>query len=202
MLVVDNIKIKYSQEGYLPNYPPHLISDEEMCEAFLVNEFSYFKDMYPLVDENLKSEYELLINAFKYHIVRFLTKVEEFYSELPNWVYSYMLGQVVTNMSEQEDRHYFLAGIHSDNIEDILTIESQQQCYKYSKRYVNKLDKSERFVYLDEILNGFSDSEKSTIQSEFDKWGVVFSEYGELMIRPPSMFGEQNIIKMIRLHSR
>lgn len=34
--VHDVIKIKYAREGYLPNYPYHLISDEEMCEAFLI----------------------------------------------------------------------------------------------------------------------------------------------------------------------
>ena len=35
MLVHDLIKIKLVRAGYLPNYPYHLISDKEMCEAFI-----------------------------------------------------------------------------------------------------------------------------------------------------------------------
>lgn len=31
----DVIKIQYTREGYLPNYPYHMISDEEMCDAFI-----------------------------------------------------------------------------------------------------------------------------------------------------------------------
>lgn len=31
----DIIKIKYVREGWLPNWPYHLISDQEMCDAFL-----------------------------------------------------------------------------------------------------------------------------------------------------------------------
>lgn len=33
--VHDVIKIKYAREGYLPDLPYHLISDEEMCDAFI-----------------------------------------------------------------------------------------------------------------------------------------------------------------------
>ena len=35
MSILDNVKIKYIQEGYLPNYPYHLISDIEAFNAFL-----------------------------------------------------------------------------------------------------------------------------------------------------------------------
>ena len=31
----DTIKIMYTRQGYLPDYPYHLISDEEMCDAFI-----------------------------------------------------------------------------------------------------------------------------------------------------------------------
>ena len=41
MFTHDVIKQMYTLEGYLPNYPPHLISDEEMFEAFLPTK--YFK---------------------------------------------------------------------------------------------------------------------------------------------------------------
>ena len=219
MLAINNIKIKYSQEGYLPNYPPHLISDEEMCEAFLSNRdteskeldsstYVYFDDMYPLYNEDLESEYNLLINALRFHIVRFLTKVESFYSDLPDWVYSYMLGQVINDSSDKADIHYFLVGIHRDNMDDVLTPESQEACYKISKRYVNKLDREYKYLDLFELLNEvdkqskkpiYSDADKEIIYSELDKWKVAVPDSGQIMIRPPSMFGEQNIIKLIRL---
>lgn len=33
--VHDVIKIRYTREGYMPNWPYHLLSDEEMCDAFI-----------------------------------------------------------------------------------------------------------------------------------------------------------------------
>lgn len=33
--VNDTIKILYTRQGYLPDYPYHLVSDEEMCDAFI-----------------------------------------------------------------------------------------------------------------------------------------------------------------------
>ena len=35
MFIHDLIKIKYIREGYLPNYPYHMISDEEVFNAFI-----------------------------------------------------------------------------------------------------------------------------------------------------------------------
>lgn len=31
----DVVKIKYTREGYVQNYPSHLLSDDEMCDGFL-----------------------------------------------------------------------------------------------------------------------------------------------------------------------
>lgn len=210
MLAIDNIKIKYSQEGFLPNYPPHLISDEEMCEAFLPNlnsdskAFSYFKHTYKLTNDNLADEYECLMNALRFHIARFLSSVESFKVDLPDWVYSYMLGQVVNRFSDVEDRHYFLVGINRDNMDDILTPESQLACYRISERYVNKLDKYTRFFDVNLELKDYSDKDKQIILDEFETWGVNYldpkDKNPKIYIRPPSMFGEQNIIKIIRVN--
>ena len=59
-LLHDIIKIKYTRLGYLPNYPYHLISDEEMFNAFIdldsesasgsgspSTEAYFFEDYYP-----------------------------------------------------------------------------------------------------------------------------------------------------------
>lgn len=212
MLAVDNIKIKYSEEGYLPDYPPHLISNKEMCEAFLPSDatmqkaqesgqdiWSYFQDIYPLANESLANEYNLLVNAIKYHFVRFLTTIDSFYLDLPNWVYSYMLGHVVNQQSSQEDRHYFLSGIGMDNIDDIIDEAVQLKTYQFSQRWYNKLSKSSKLEKKSDILSGLSSSEQTTVLGEFEYWGVTFDDYNNIVIRPPSMFGEQTIIKLIRL---
>ena len=73
----NNIKIKYVNLGYLPNWPYHLISDEEMFDAFMSNVVidksecrydetsksyvgsklesgqGFFFDNYPLLDEEV-----------------------------------------------------------------------------------------------------------------------------------------------------
>ena len=213
MLAVDNIKIKYSEEGYLPDYPSHLISNEEMCEAFLPSNaavksaqesgetiWSYFEMTYPLVNQELQSEYDTLVNAIKYHFVRFLTKVDSFYSDLPNWVYSYMMGHVVNHQSSQEDRHYFLSGIGMDNIDDIINADVQLQTYKFSQKWYNKLSPSSKISNLATVLSDLSSNDQSILTKEFEKWGVVFESNDNIIIRPPSMFGEQNLIKLIRLN--
>ena len=53
-LTKDSIKIKYTREGYLPNYPYHMISDEEMFKAFLdvENQSGFFYDNYPILEDS------------------------------------------------------------------------------------------------------------------------------------------------------
>ena len=54
MMIHDIIKINLSRGGYLPDYPPHLISDEEMCHAFISHEgtnrgiIDWFHSNYPV----------------------------------------------------------------------------------------------------------------------------------------------------------
>lgn len=200
MLAKDIVKIKFSQEGYLPNYPPHLISDEEMCQAFLTNEISYFYDTYILKVPEFQDQFELLINAMKYHIARFLSSVETWQKDLPNWVYSYMLGHVVNDNSDVKDRHDFLVKLNTDNMDDEITADAQIVCYNFSLQWVNKLNKTVRIEYLDENLEEYAESEKSQINSELEFWGVSKDESGNIISRPPTMFGEPHVIKLLRLN--
>lgn len=208
MLAKDNIKIKYSQEGYLPNYPPHLISDEEMFEAFLTSEYAYFYDNYPLKTANLSDNdkelleisYSNLINAFRYFIARHVSSIESWRIDIPDWVYSYMLGEVVTDTSIQADRHYLLVGLNTDNIEDEITPKSQLACYHMSKRYTNKLDRAFKEDNISHLISVFDYSDQIIIQKEFEKWGVEVKANGWIDKRPPTMFGESHIIKLIRLN--
>lgn len=169
MLLHDIIKIKYSNEGYLPNYPPHLISDEEMIDAFLNNDISYFHTNYKLLNPDLQCAYDNIIKAFEYHFNNYLNNNDP----IPDWVYTYMLGDVITQFSNVKDRHLLLIGLNEDNIDDEITASAQSKCLQMSQIYVNKLPKHEKEIELEN--------------------GEVF------YTRPPTIFGEPHIVKMIRL---
>lgn len=49
-IVNDIIKIKYVREGYMQNYPPHLLSDREMVDAFLKIEGEIPQGLKPAVE--------------------------------------------------------------------------------------------------------------------------------------------------------
>ena len=70
ILVHDYIKIKYTREGYLPDYPYHMISDDEMIEAFMKSDSDegFFFDNYYVKDESLKEQYTTLVQTIRFHI--------------------------------------------------------------------------------------------------------------------------------------
>lgn len=116
-------KIKYSEEGYLPYYPYHMISDSEMVDAFIFNKSNFFSDNYPMPCESLREDYESL----KSFIQRECEKLALGASEtLPNWIWTYMLGYVVGPESPQKDVHDLLVGLNLDNLYD----EFNESVYK------------------------------------------------------------------------
>lgn len=250
--IEDIIKIKYCEEGYLPNYPYHLISDEELFNAFIeVNqrfvgdnetfefsldpicesvsqvtvdgvirnegwryEFEYIENgqlrrlnyynpmqkpvaSYVVFDEGhqpgqnvelcvytgnridgadyFHTNYPKLevINSLAYdnleHYIRncITTKVDDrphndadIY-QIPEWIYSYMLGEVINSHSEQKDVHDLLVLLGMDNIDDEFTGTIYTSIYRESEEWLQKT---------------FSDEE-----------------------RPATMFGEPHVIKSLRL---
>lgn len=150
-MVHDVIKIKYSESGYLPNYPPHLISDDEMCDAFMQypegdnawEEFknstniSFYRDMYPVIDGTLDDDYRKLAEGIADEISKFKASLEDD-RRLPDWVYSYMLGIVLTKNSPQLDMHDMLVNMGIDNQMDEFTPECAQMCLKISDYQINK----------------------------------------------------------------
>lgn len=103
MLIVDTLKIKYIQSGYLPNWPYHLISDLELINAFIVNQSNYFDDNYKIdtKDEEIIDAYDELKANIMYHVNSCLE--ESSLSLLPEWVFSYMIGSVVCSTSELKE---------------------------------------------------------------------------------------------------
>lgn len=163
------IKINLSKEGYLPNLPPHLISDEEMCDAFLPkltdgesSKPSYFYDNYPCISDTLSDDYHELVSCIDYHLNKLRDSVDSEYI-LPDWIYSYMLGAAVSVNSNVRDRHDLLVLLNLDNIDDEFTLETAVSCLSVSREWLHRLP--------------------------FDK----------LDHRPPTMFGENHIIKSLRL---
>lgn len=196
----DRIKIHLVREGYLPNYPYHLISDEEMCDAFFNknNEaMSYFHATYPRTIGNAvgeainvvdckgkaiakKTPYEILEDAIEYYMNKLKTTKDDA-CVLPDWVYSYMLGAVISIHSDPLDIHDLITPLGVDNIDDVFTPEAAIQCYNTSKKWLKQ-----------HLINEW---EHNDIGADVSKCP------GCLNLRPPTMFGEPHVIKSIRLDS-
>lgn len=136
------IKIKYIDEGYLPDYPYHLISDEEMFEAFMkvdqenvLQDTCFFKDNYVCLDSVLEEDYVTLADEIRYHIYEYL---EDNTYKIPDWVYSYMLGECICDTSPVEDRHDYLVLLGLDNVDDEMNGEIQARTLEISRGWINK----------------------------------------------------------------
>lgn len=190
--------MKLVLEGYLPNYPYHLISDEEMCDAFLTYpwydyrtpeqilakyemsddekwerflegvEPCYFRDNYPYIEyDPIKGvsgssmdHYRTLVESMVYHFNALKRSLDDSYV-LPDWIYSYMLSNVISINSLQLDKHNMFVLLGVDNDFDEYRDDSAQACYLKSKQWLEKT--------------------------------------GEIANRPPTMFGEPHVLKCLRL---
>ena len=195
MLVHDIIKIKYVNLGYIKkNYPYHLISDEEMFNAFvdlgtgfvssLIDPDARFFDSYypnPFTADDyyyktnsagevieeipLSGEYDKLkayiISSINDYL-KYVGTSEEADHKVPNWVYTYMLGEVIYQQSEYLDIQDLLALLGCTNTENEFTKDACIRCYSTSLNYISTLT---------------------------------------IGIRPPTVFGEPHVIKNLRLES-
>lgn len=147
LLAHDIIKIMYVEQGYLPDYPYHLISDEEMFDAFIFADDNFFSTTYPC-PRDMQSQYNELVTAIKYHIQQYLNNqlssaAESTYT-LPDWIHSYMLGIVVSPSSPELDRHDLFVLLGMDNLDDEFTSEIYQAIYRISTKWTYKLPVTER----------------------------------------------------------
>ena len=207
--IYDLVKIKYIREGYLPDLPYHLVSNNEMYEAFLsydtkTNTYKgYFTEIYPApTDSVLLRHYNILIKAIYRHLCiakglethslkeydtdetivitdsylvssgmikpitasKSVSATNYTFLGLPNWIYAYMLGNVISDRSDDEMDYEDL--LKTFNVKNF--VDMQYDCYKVSKGWLQKLPDS--LIY-----------------------------YNAELIRPASIFGEPHIIKAIRL---
>ena len=195
MMIHDILKIKYVNLGYLKkNYPYHLISDEEMFNAFidvgtgftssLIDpEVRFFDIYYPNPfspgDEyrrtnsagdvieviDIYAEYQRLKDYIATSIKTYLQYYgtpEEADHKLPDWIYTYMLGEVVYNQSEYLDIQDTLTLLGCSNIDNEFTKQACAACYATSLKYISTL---------------------------------------KVGLRPPTVFGEPHVIKQLRLEN-
>lgn len=168
----DTIKVNLIQQGYLPNYPYHLISDEEMCDAFIKEDGTgYFYDYYPLVDDSLKSPYDNLVKAIMHYINECKQpQVDEYV--FPDWVYSYMLGSVISVNSDGYDIQDLADMLNIQVDYGIFSPSLSSACYQVSQEWLKKVTPDSRYLRTeDETLD----------------------------LRPPTIFGEPHVIKYLRL---
>lgn len=176
MFIHDVIKIQYVNEGYLKDYPPCLLADSEMCDAFLPisypvsdeawqgfmspDTFCMFKDYYPLLDPELEDEYRALVESIAYYISIFKSDLSD-NASMPDWVYAYMNESVIGPRSDERDIMDLakLLNLKVDEFDNVMAAA----CYHVSEAWLQKL------IDVDEH-------------------------------RVPTMFGEPHVIKSLRLN--
>lgn len=190
MLVHDLIKIKLAREGYLPNYPYHLISTEEMFGSIGIDEpksgfYQFFDDYYPKPDDSeLSQVWEELHKTIVFYLQRYLYDRD---LKIPDWVYSYMLGAVIGPQSEVLDIHDLILPLNVDNIDDEFDIEQEQACYLVSKRWIAQTQQKVEYEITKEDIETY----KLPVS--------LFKDGDKIQLRPPTIFGEPHVIKSVRL---
>lgn len=160
----DLIKIQYIRQGYLPNIPYHLISDDEMLNAFLggIPDDGFMPDNYDqMTDEELivvldfkysklhgyfinrypcPSDTNVNLKLAYYWLIQSILDNIKYQSvgiyRIPDWIYSYMLGVPISDSSDIRDKHNFLTLIDMDNIYDTFDEAAAKKCNEISTKYL------------------------------------------------------------------
>lgn len=214
-LLHDIIKIKYTRLGYLPNYPYHLIDDTEMFNAFIGlsdsedNTERFFEDYYPnpFLDKDiiydsptgehisLRGEYVRLkayiVNIINDYLNHLGTAEQDDYI-IPDWVYSYMLGEVIYNTpGEPDDFEY-------KDIHDALLLLIDN-VFIDGNRIIDEAgdDDLTQLLRDNHINNKFNRLDCTRCYIESTKYISTLTTG----IRPPTVFGEPHVIKQLRLEN-
>lgn len=220
-LIHDIIKIKYIELGYLPDQPYHLISDAEMCDAFIhrddrgysvydpvtqhdlysddIKVSGYFVDNYNLEGMktckqyfSMQQSYVELVRAMLHYTSDLRSSFELEYV-LPNWMYQFMIGSVIHSTSPEKDRHDSLVLFEEDNIDDEFTPEFYDKVFMSSKYYIDKLPRTA--VRLSEGLSSDLYQYPDVIQETQSDESVAIS----LVVPVPSPFVTPSTVKYARL---
>ena len=207
MLVHDILKIRYSDDGYLINYPPHLISEEEMFDAFMnASGEGYFTDNYPYM---LEAEQADNYNQLVLSIMSYIFLYELFDETIPDWVYSYMLGETISINNDKLDIHDLSVALHTPNVEDAFTDACSAACFSVSTAWIGNSQTNiiDLTKYDSDILNSKFIPKLQSIELLYpvDNERVLYDVYvkneRKIYARPATMFGEPHVLKSLRLKS-
>lgn len=136
MHIHDIIKIMYVNIGFLPDYPYHLISDDEMFDAFL-KEGGFFATYYPCPGREFEKAYDELFNYIEDSILAYK---EDNTNAIPDWVYSYMIMRPITYQSSIEDIDYLceMCNISFSNGLPVFNEDVARVCYDISVKWLQK----------------------------------------------------------------
>lgn len=220
-LIHDTIKIKYIELGYLPDIPYHLISDAEMCNAFLhrdadgysvfdpdsqstlyendIKVSGYFVDVYNLSYMKNCNHYTLMQQYYvemvraMLHYIDDLTSTFETEYVLPTWMYQYMVGSVIHSGSSDKDRHDSLVLFDCDNINDEFTSDFHERVLAGSEFWINTVKRD--FIPISTELASGMNYYPDVIKEKRDNGSEVTS----LLLPVPSPFVTPHAIKYARL---
>ena len=117
-------------------YYPDPFTDDDYCIRRWTAPDGTVKE----VQVAMKPVYETLVASIKNNILNYLKLLgtpDEI--SLPDWVYTYMLGEVVYNKSDYLDIEDTLELLGCDNLDNEFTKEACIVCYKTSLNYISSL---------------------------------------------------------------
>lgn len=194
----DVIKIQYTRQGYLPDYPYHMISDEEMCDAFIrlpESDSSYItSDFFGSNSSKTKTTVDWFthflndttdIMWFNTHYPLIDDSIKQLYKELVNRIF-YEIQEFKNNVNDDRvlpDWVYsYMLGIVIGPESDKLDIHD----------FISSMgvDNIEDDYTLDACIECYK------ISKEWLKKTIVGKDE---TLRPPTIFGEPHVLKSIRL---
>lgn len=210
----DIIKIKYVREGWLPNWPYHLISDQEMCDAFLTKTDKVVQQQLFIVDsyEKLRTYLTTMLGYSGYmmsaYIIPYLKTCEEY-----DFKWDEEFGNAIKDLVVGLES---LCSSFKKEVETNLEATLPDWVYSYMIGRVfgprlkddditNVRELHDLFVLLD-LVDG--DSNVDNLEDEFTPIaGYACYQVSKRWIaklpndqkRPYGMFGEPHVIKSLRL---
>lgn len=193
IFVHDIIKIKYINEGYIKNYPPSLLSDGDMVRAFMsYYDYDYrtpaeIRDGVTLSNDERWRRFlegsEICYFRDNYPLID--PSLEAPYRKLVDSICSYLK----EFLDSTEDEPVLPDWIYSYMLGVVIGPNSTQ------------LDKHYMFVLLD--VDNLMDDYDLRVATECYKVSTIcINTLSKSSSRPPTMFGEPNVLKYLRVHKQ